>query len=236
MKVLGIIPARAGSKGIPGKNIRELGGKPLLAYAIDAARSSDVLDRLILSTDSEAIAEIGKRLDVEVPFLRPPHLAGDMVPMLPVFQHAVSTYEELTGWRPDWILNLQPTAVLRRPEHLRIAVTTAKTTPCDSIVSVTEVPRHLSPYYVMKIDGGRLVNFLPEGRFIGRRQDALPAFTRDGTFYLVRRSVLMEKNSFYGEVCLPVVIPPEESLNLDTMTDWQAAERHFESVVKLSHA
>jgi len=222
--VLGIVPSRGGSKGIPRKNIRLLAGRPLLHYAVMAAQKSGVIDRLILSTDSEEIAQVGHHLGVEVPFLRPSELAQDDTPMLLVVEHAVTKLEE-TDWSPEVVILLQPTAPLRRPEHIVKALTILRTTGCDSVVSVVEVPKHFSPHYVMKIQDGRLVNYLAEGQAITRRQDAPAAYSRDGTVYVVWRKILMEDHSLYGTDCYPLILSAEESVNLDTLQDWVLAEQ-----------
>jgi N-acylneuraminate cytidylyltransferase len=224
--VLGVIPARGGSKGIPGKNVRMLGGKPLLGYAADAAHDSGVIDRLILTTDSEEIAEIGRAVGIEVPFIRPPELAEDDTPMLATLEHAVGRVER-EGWQPELVVLLQPTAPLRRGEHIAEAVRILRGTACSSVVSVVAIPAHYSPQYAMRIDAGRLVSFLPEGGRVVRRQDADPAFSRDGTVYAMRRDILMEEHDIYGDDCRPLVIPVAESLNLDTQDDWQAAEQRL---------
>ena len=222
-KILGIIPARGGSKGIPGKNLRLLAGKPLLEYTVDAAISSGVVDRLVLSTDSPEIARLGEKLGAEVPCLRPAELAEDDTPMLPVLVHMVS-FLETHGFSPDIIVLLQPTAPMRRPEHISRAVKLLLSVGSDSVVSVVELPRHSSPDYVMKIDNGRLANFLPEGARITRRQDVRPAYIRDGTVYVVMRDVLMKTCSLYGQNCCPLVLPQSESITLDTLDDWNKAE------------
>lgn len=221
--VLGIVPARAGSKGIPDKNLRPLAGRPLLDYAAAAARASGVIDRLILSTDSAAIARLGHRLGLEVPFLRPAELARDETPMAPVLEHAVAFLED-AGWSPEIVVLLQPTSPLRRPEHIARAVSLLRAERCDSVVTVVEIPRHLSPQYVMRIRDGRLEPFLPEGARIARRQDAEPAYARDGTVYAFRRDVLASTHGIYGADCRPLLLAPEESLMLDTLEDWAAAE------------
>lgn len=224
--VLGVIPARGGSKGISGKNLRLLGGRPLLFYAVAAARASGAVDQLILTTDSEEIASAGRALGVEVPFLRPAALAQDDTPMLPVLRHAVSEMER-RGHKADVIVLLQPTAPLRRPEHIRWALAILNETQCDSVVSVVEVPRHYSPHYVMRIEEGRLASFLPTGEAVMRRQDAPIAYSRDGTVYAVQRRVLMEQGTLYGEDCRPLVLDASESINLDSMEDWLAAENRI---------
>ena len=121
-KVLGIITARGGSKGIPGKNIKSLLGKPLISYTIEEAKKSGVFDRLILSTDSEEIAEVAKKYNCEVPFIRPVELAEDQVSHLPVIQHAVTWLKNKENYYPDYIMILQPTSPLRRDFHIKEAV------------------------------------------------------------------------------------------------------------------
>ncbi|MBM3778561.1 MAG: acylneuraminate cytidylyltransferase family protein [Acidimicrobiia bacterium] len=226
MSVLGLVPARAGSKGLPGKNVRLLHGQPLLAWTAAAARASGVIDRLVLSTDAEEIAAIGRAAGMETPFLRPPVLAGDETPMLPVIEHAVDALEA-DGWLPDIIVLLQPTSPLRTGAHVRRSVALLRESGADSVVSVVELPRHHSPDYVMRVDGGRLVPFLPDGLRIGRRQDARPAYVRDGTVYTFWRSTLQVKGNLYGDDCRPLVVPAAESLTIDSADDWAEAERRL---------
>jgi CMP-N-acetylneuraminic acid synthetase len=225
MNLLGIIPARSGSKGIPGKNIKFLGGRPLLAYSVMAARKAGIFSRLILSTDSEAIARQGKALGVEVPFMRPSELARDDTPMLPVLRHAVKTLGE-TGWMADVICILQPTAPFRSPAELISAFGIIRTeAEVDSVVSVEPVPDHYSPYFLLKIDGQRLKPFMPDGLKYTRRQDAPKAYSRNGDFYFTRTKTLLDGNSIYGQNCRPVIVTHEERVNLDTMDDWVLAEK-----------
>jgi CMP-N,N'-diacetyllegionaminic acid synthase len=224
MLVLGLVPARGGSKGVPGKNVRPLAGHTLLEYTARAARESGVLDRVILSTDSPEIADAGRRAGLEVPFMRPAALAGDDTPMLPVIQHALAETAR-SGWSPDVIVLLQPTSPLRRPEHIRDAVNVLRDTSADSVVTVVEVPRHLSPDYVMRMDEGRLKPFLPEGARITRRQDARPAYSRDGTVYAFRRTTVERFGGIYGDDCRPLLIDANESLSIDSPADWDEAER-----------
>jgi N-acylneuraminate cytidylyltransferase len=222
-KILGLIPARGGSKGIPGKNIRLLNGKPLLSYTVQAAKESGLIDRLILTTDSEEIATVGRDLGIEVPFIRPAHLAQDDTPMLPVIEHALQ-FVEVEGWLPDIILLLQPTAPLRKAEHIQVAVKKLVEEKCDSVVSVVEVPRHYVPDFVLRLEEGKLKPFL-DAPLATRRQDARPAYSRDGTIYIFWRDVLVNKHTIYGDDCRPILIPEEQSCNLDTMSDWQEAEK-----------
>jgi CMP-N,N'-diacetyllegionaminic acid synthase len=225
-RVLGIVPARGGSKGVPGKNVRMLAGRPLIDYTARAARESSVLDRIILSTDSNEIAEAGRRSGLEVPFMRPASLAEDDTPMLPVVRHAIDTLSA-GGWTPDVIVLLQPTSPLRRPSHVRDAVTMLRETKADSVVTVVELPRHLSPDYVMRIDDGVLRPFLPDGARLTRRQEARPAYSRDGTVYACWRATLDRWGTIYGERCQPLIVNAADSLSIDTPDDWAEAERRL---------
>jgi CMP-N-acetylneuraminic acid synthetase len=224
--VLALIPARGGSKGIHDKNIRPLAGHTLLEYAAQAAFASGVIDRTILSTDSERIAADGRRIGIEVPFIRPADLAGDETPMLPVIEHAVECLEQ-RGWSPEIIVLLQPTSPLRRPDHIRNAVAQLRDTGADSVVTVVALPMHLSPDYVMRIEEGRLVPFLPHGTRVTRRQDARPAYVRDGTVYAFWRRTLRETKTIYGVDCRPLVVAARDSLTIDTPEDWTEAERRM---------
>jgi len=224
--VLGLVPARGGSKGVPRKNLRPLAGRPLLAYTAAAASASGVCDRVVLSTDDQEIADVGRNAGLEVPFLRPVELATDETPMLPVVTHAL---DELGrgGWRPDIVLVLQPTSPLRTPDHLRQAVGRLEETRADSVVTVVELPRHLSPDYVMRIDEGRLKPFLADGARVTRRQDARPAYVRDGTVYACWRQTIERFGNIYGDDCRPLLVDPRESLSIDSVDDWNEAERRL---------
>jgi CMP-N,N'-diacetyllegionaminic acid synthase len=222
--VLAIVPARSGSKGVPGKNVRLLAGRTLLDYTAEAARQSGVVDRMVLSTDAEDVAEAGRLAGLEVPFMRPPELARDDTPMLPVLQHAIEMLSG-AGWVPEFVVLLQPTSPLRRPEHVRRALTLLTDSGADSVVTVVEVPKHFSPDYVMRIENGALRPFLPEGAGVTRRQDVRPAYSRDGTVYAFRRDTVSRYNSIYGPDCRPLIIDADESLSIDTPRDWSDAER-----------
>ena len=222
--VLAIVPARGGSRGVPGKNVRPLAGRTLLDYAAESARQSTVLDRAVLTTDSEEVAAAGRAAGLYVLPLRPASLAADDTPMLPVVWHAIEQVMR-EGFVPELVVLLQPTSPLRRPEHVSDAVRLLRDTGADSVVTVVEVPRHLSPDYVMRIDRGVLRPFLPEGARVTRRQDARPAFSRDGTVYAFRRDTIERHGSIYGEDCRPLVIAEDESLSIDTPRDWADAER-----------
>lgn len=228
-KILGIIPARGGSKGVPDKNLKELAGKPLLAYSAEVAHTSGLIDRLVLSTDSEEIAQLGRSLDIEVPFMRPTELAQDDTAMLPVLQHTVKKLEE-EGWMADIIVLLQPTSPLRKARHISAAVEKLQAEACDSVVSVVEIPELFAPQKALRAQNGYLKFWLPEGKSITRRQQLEPAYAREGTVYVFWRDVLMEQNSIYGEKCLALILSAEESMNLDDREDWQRAEEMLKYV------
>jgi len=225
-RVLGLVPARGGSKGVPGKNVRLLGGKPLVAHVAAVARESGVIDRVVLSTDAADIADAGRLAGLDVPFMRPSSLAADDTPMLPVIQHAVAALAVM-GWDAEIVVLLQPTSPLRTAAHIRDAVALLRQTGADSVVTVVELPRHLSPDYVMRIDEGRLRPFLPEGARVTRRQDARAAYSRDGTVYACWRKTLDRFGDIYGDDCRPLVIDAAESLSIDSADDWAAAERRL---------
>lgn len=221
---LAIVPARGGSKGIPDKNLRPLVGRTLLDYVARAARESQVVDRIVLSTDSEAIAAAGRQAGLDVPFMRPAALAQDDTAMLPVIAHALGELAR-AGWTPEYVVLLQPTSPLRRGSHIAAALSQLTTSGADSVVTVTELPKALSPDYVMRIEGGVLRPFLPEGARVTRRQDARRAYSRDGTVYAFRRDTVERFGDIYGDRCLPLIVDSEESLSIDSQADWDRAER-----------
>lgn len=223
MKVLGLIPARAGSKGIPGKNKKLLAGKTLVHRAFESAQAAGVLDRIILSTDDPEIASAAQALGLEVPFVRPSQLAADDAAMIDVVIHAIS-FLQAADYRADGLLLLQPTAPLRESSHIRRAVELLA--DYDSVCSVVPLPKDICPHYLMKINAnGFLEYFLPDGSGYVRRQDVPQAYQRDGTIYLTKTEILLEQRTFYGDRCFPMVLDPKESINIDEPADWIEAER-----------
>jgi CMP-N,N'-diacetyllegionaminic acid synthase len=225
MKVLGIVPARGGSKGIPRKNLALLLGRPLLAYTVDAAARSKRLDKTVLSTDDEEIAEEGRRLGLEVPFMRPAELALDDVPTLPVLQDVVRRLEE-EGQRYDAILTLQPTNPLRQTEDIDGAIELLERTGADSVISFVDAgEKH--PARMKMIDECLRVWDPPFCEaFEGQPRQALPKyFLREGSVYLTRRNVLIEQNSLKGRDCRAWMIPQERACNIDSAFDLFLAEQ-----------
>jgi CMP-N-acetylneuraminic acid synthetase len=180
VKILGLIPARGGSKAIPRKNIVLLAGKPLLAYTCEAAVGSLKLDRVILSTDDPEIVQVAQKYGVDAPFIRPGNLADDEAPILAVIQHALDWLVKGEGTHFDVIVLLQPTSPMRKSVHIDAAVDMMLSTGADNVVSVTAVPHNFNPVSVMRLDDdGYLQPFL-EGDMILRRQDKPLVFARNG--------------------------------------------------------
>ena len=225
MKVLATICARGGSKGIPGKNIRLLGGKPMIVYTIEVARRCKAIERVIVSTDDTEIARIARASGAEIPFMRPKELAEDNTPTLPVVRHAVEFLEREQNYTADIVVVLQPTAPLRKTYHIDEALNLLINNPgADSIVSVMEVPHQYNPYFVMKIEDDLLKFYNEDAIKYTRRQSLPKAYSRNGAIYAFRLETLNKKNSLYGDTCLPYVMSFEESANIDTMYDLMMAE------------
>lgn len=223
MKVLGIIPARGGSKGVPRKNIRMLAGSPLIAYTIESAQRSVSLTRLVVSTEDNEIAEVSKRLGCEV-VKRPPELATDSAPTLPVVQHAIEDAENRFEPTFDAICLLQPTCPLRTPQHIDDCIELFRVSNCDSVISVSRIPDKYHPNWAFVEEQELLQHAVQRQTFATRRQDLAPAYFRNGMLYLVSRRVLLEENSLYGERIKGFPIPIEDAVNIDTDADWKQAE------------
>jgi CMP-N-acetylneuraminic acid synthetase len=232
MHVVGIIPARAGSKTIKNKNIANFCGKPLIAWAILAARRSKKVDRVIVSTDSPAIARIATRYGAEVPFVRPRSLAGPRVGVEPVLRHAyewLRAHERLTA---DALVLLLPTNPLRQPFHLDEAIRLFTRTGCDSVVAVNETPANHTPYWTLVRDARGRVSLFggdPLTRMPVRRQD-FPnrCFARNDLVFVVKPSNLYERPSnLYGSKVQLYETSPRFEADINTKDDWHEAELRF---------
>jgi CMP-N,N'-diacetyllegionaminic acid synthase len=222
--VLGVVVARGGSKGIPRKNVALLAGKPLLAYTATAALGAKRLSRLILSTEDEEIASVGRGLGLEVPFMRPRELAQDDTPGIAVLEHAVHELES-RGQRFDAIFTLQPTSPLRRSDDIDGAIELFERTGADSVISFVEVGDN-HPARMKFLDAeGRAVDppfaELVEGQ---RRQDLPKLYLREGSVYLTRRDVLVNDHSVKGKDCRAWIVPPDRACNIDEPFDWLLAD------------
>ncbi len=226
MRLLGVITARGGSKGLPRKNVRSLAGKPLIVHTIDAALGlGDRLYRLVVSTDDDEIAQISRTAGAEVPFKRPPELSRDDTPSIPVVQHAVRWVEENGGKLVDWILLLQPTSPLRTTADLAAALDLIQDGDPTAVIGVCEA-NESHPLKMKVIQNGLIHPYDPDRFREGlRRQDYPPVYKTNGAIYLVHREVLMEQNSLLGDRVKPLVMPAERSVDIDGSLDFMLAER-----------
>lgn len=228
MKILGIIPARGGSKGIPGKNIKLLGGKPLLAYTADSAKAAKLLDRIILSSDDVEIINVARQLGIDVPFVRPVELATDATGSLEVVQHALKYLIEW-GDEYDAVCLLQPTTPFRSEGLIDTAIEKFREGNYDSLFSVREVPEEFNPHWIFEEKEGTLKIATGEKEIISRRQELPKAYHRDGAIYITKTSVLMEQNSLYGEKVGFINTIGSVYVNIDTLEDWELAEKLVDS-------
>lgn len=222
MKILGLIPARGGSKGIPGKNIKLLGGKPLLQYTFEAARKAKMLDRVILSSDDREIIEVATRIGLEVPFVRPGALAEDKTSSLSVILHAL---EALLPEEFDAVCLLQPTTPFRKDRLIDAAIEKFIAGNYDSLISVRQVPEEFNPHWVFEEENGVLKIATGEDKIISRRQELPKAYHRDGAVYLTKTQVLLDQHSLFGNAVGYIDTSSHPFVNIDTEEDWQQAEK-----------
>ncbi len=228
-EVLALIPARGGSKSIPRKNIRPFAGHPLIAYSIAAGLAARTVNRVVVSTDDDEIAALARRYGAETPFLRPADLANDDTPDLPVFQHALTWLEEHEGYRPEIVVQLRPTSPLRRTDHIDQAVLRLVARPEADAVRTVCVPFQ-NPFKMWRIDTDGFM--LPVLAVPGAAEpynlprQALPeVFWQTGYVDAAWTDTILTKNSMTGERILPLVISPEDWVDIDSPDDWQRAER-----------
>lgn len=234
LKVLGLIPARGGSKGIPGKNIKYLQGKPLIAYTIESAKESNLLSRTILSSDDPEIITISRLLGLDVPFTRPSDLASDQSPTLPVIIHALE-YLKSIGEEYDAVCLLQVTNPFRRSGMIDEAITRLEESGADALISVLPVPHEFNPHWVFKpgVDGNLHIS-TGEEKIIPRRQELPSAYFRDGAIYLTRTEIIMKEKSLYGKKLAYLLGDEDRYVNLDTMDDWFKAEELVKKLYPIS--
>lgn len=220
-RCLAIIPARAGSKGLRGKNTVPLGGKPLIAHTIEAARAAHSIQRIVVSTESEEIAHIARQYGAEVPFLRPAELAQDETPMLPVLQHVLSQLTATEGHQFEIVVLLQPTSPLRRAEDIDRAVTLLEQTRADSVISLCAAEHH--PAWMKRIERDCVLPFLENGPEVTRRQDLPPVYRLNGAIYVTRAQVLLQGNAILGRDTRALIMDNESSVDIDTPLDMKLA-------------
>ncbi|MCE7992599.1 MAG: acylneuraminate cytidylyltransferase family protein [Roseivirga sp.] len=224
MKILGLIPARGGSKGVPRKNIRLLNGKPLIHYTIDPARKSGVFSEILVSTDDDEIASVAEELGAKVR-LRPAHLATDSSPTLGTVVHVLQECQD-NGEGFGAVCLLQPTNPLRSVNVIRACVEKFERETSDSLISMRKVPHQFNPHWAFEESReGFLKIATGETDIIPRRQELPTAYYRDGSIYLTRTKVILEQKSLFGKKMGFLDVTDEPYLNIDTMEDWKEAER-----------
>lgn len=219
MSVLALIPARSGSKGVPGKNIRLLAGKPLITHTIDAALASRGIDRVVVSTDCPRIASVSLQAGAEVPFLRPQALAEDQTPMVAVVQHTLAALGQ-GGWTPRLVVLLQPTSPLRTAHHIEEALTIFRSSTADSLAGVTLAQQ--SPFWMQQVDDTGFLRPVLKGPTFDRRQDLPPVYVLNGAIYITTPS-LAARGQILGSRVLPYIMDVEDSVDIDTEGDLQLA-------------
>jgi CMP-N,N'-diacetyllegionaminic acid synthase len=224
MAVIGLIPARGGSKAIPRKNIAKLGGRPLLAHTAEAALTSRTLDRVLLSTDDLEIAAAGRALGLDVPFLRPPEIAGDDTPMLAVLLHVLDRLEGESAIAIEALVLLQPTSPFRTARHIDEAVALFRERHADSVVSVVAVPHQFTPFSLLRMEEDRIAPFLPAGPQTYLRQNKERLWARNGPAVLVLRPSTVRAGQLYTERSYGYAMDRESSLDIDGPEDLALAE------------
>lgn len=221
-KVLALIPARGGSKGLPRKNILLAGGKPLLAWTVDEAISAECVDRVVLSSDDHEIMDAARAAGCDVPFCRPAHLASDVATSIDVVLHAL---DQLPAY--EYVVLLQPTSLMRIAADIDSAFELMLQSGAPSCVSVCEADQ--SPYWMYRVEvGNKLQRLLSELDGITRRQELPPVYVLNGAIYIARTDWLRENKSFVGEETVAYLMPKERSLDIDTAQDFELFRSRIE--------
>lgn len=222
MNILGVIPARGGSKGVPKKNIRPLAGKPLIAYSTEQAKRSKYISRVVVSTESEEIAEVARKWGAEV-IKRPEELARDETPTIDIIIHVLDYLKKEENYTPDTVVLLQPTSPLRTSEDIDNAIGLfLNAQDCLSLVSVTEFDH--PPFWAMKIEDNFLKPIFDKKYFRMRRQELPKAYRPNGAIFISTPRVLYEYRTFYTPTTIAYIMPPERSVDIDTEFDFLLAE------------
>jgi N-acylneuraminate cytidylyltransferase len=236
MKFLALVTARGGSKGVSRKNVKLLGGKPLIWYTYQSAKESSLFSEIVLSTEDDEIAAIGKMIGFDVPFKRPEYLASDVSKSIDVVNHALDTMDKL-GHKYDAVVLLQPTSPFREKGLIKRSVQKFIDSHADSLVSVRKVPHQFNPHWVFEPnDDGYLKIATSDKTLISRRQDLPEAYFRDGQVYISSVNLIKNHNTFLGERLTYVVNSYCGSeVNIDNLSDWDKAENFIEQHNSLSN-
>jgi CMP-N-acetylneuraminic acid synthetase len=227
-KVLAVVPARGGSKGLPRKNLRLLGGKPLVSWAVETGLASELVSRVVCSTDDEEIAAVARDAGAEVPFIRPSELADDGSEDWPVFVHALDWLEAYEGWRPELVVNLRPTSPLRRPSHVDGAIRLLMEANADSVKAVTLARQHPHKMWLRQ-PSGLIEPFLKTSFRLSRgpdvpRRQLEDVYWQNGVVDVTRLEVIREQRVMIGQRVAGLVVDPEDSIDIDTPIDLALAE------------
>jgi CMP-N,N'-diacetyllegionaminic acid synthase len=222
VRILALITARGGSKRVPGKNIRLLGGRPLIVWSIDVVGKNPEICDILVSTDDLGIAEVARQAGALVPWLRPAELASDSATSVDACLHAVDWYEDAHG-KIDGILLLQPTSPFRSRETVMRGIDLFRDNQRRSVVGVSPALSH--PMWCFKVAGNSIRPFIDRERTPARSQDLPPAYVLNGAFYLIEPKELRREKAFCGDATIPLFIDdPAESLDIDTEWDWKIAQ------------
>ena len=226
MKILTIIPARGGSKGIKLKNLSKINGKPLVAFSIEHSLASKLISRTIVSTDNEEIAKVSEEYGAEIPIFRNKELAGDHVLDLPVFEHMLTYLKEEENYEPEIVVHLRPTSPYRKAEWIDSAIKLLiENTSADSIRSVSEPSQH--PYRVFEIKNKYLFPLMHERHpepYLLRRQDLPKMYYYNCVIDVTKPSTIFNKKSMTGDKMLPYIMKPEDSIDIDKPMDLEFAK------------
>jgi len=229
--MLAIIAARGGSKGVPGKNIKPLNGKPLIAYTIEAAHAARSIDRLILSTDNESIADVARELNVEIPFMRPKEFAQDNSLAIDNYIYTIDRLNAEFNCNYTEFIVLLPTAPLRTAEDIDKAVELFYSKKADSVISCVTMSH--PPFWAKKIDkSGKIEDYFSEDISNKNRQEFETAYKPNGSIYVFKYSLLKEKYTYFSEKTYAYVMLPERSIDIDTELDFRFAEFLMEKYEK----
>jgi len=235
--ILALIPARSGSKGVPRKNVKNLCGLPLIAYTLQEAKKSKYIGRIVVSTDNRDIATIAQTYGAEIPFMRPLELAQDNVAEIAVIQHALQWMQENENYTPEIVVVLRATAPLKKTHHIDEAISLLiHHEDADSVRSVTVARQH--PLKTWRVIDRRLIPFVTENAYgISEayncpRQQLPKAYIQNGAIDVIRLATLIEKKSLTGDVILPYIMEEKDSINIDSVFDFEEAERLLKATAK----
>lgn len=228
-EVLIIIPARGGSKGIHRKNVKLIGGKPLIVYTIEAALQAKINSRVIVSTEDDEIAEVAKMAGADIPFMRPIHLAADDTSTLAVVENTLDRLQRAENYIPNYIMILQPTSPFRDSIDIENAMNIMMSNNCDSVISVTEVKEH--PYIMYSIaETGKLHCYADNPNKLTKRQDFPPLYRINGAIYITIKESWEKYKSFnHVPTIFPYVMSSDKSIDIDYPIDWIIAEQSFKN-------